>query len=677
MSGLTRVPGEAGPTDANAEAAPQPDEYLGRLADRLDAPEASGAAASRSGPAAAPQLAPAALPTPGTSRLQVLRAAPGKPRGAAPSTPPPTVTKLPTLRGPAETSDVRPTPPEDGDEAMDVPPVPSNPPAPFSEFEEEDELESEATAVEDRDELVGQSTQILREEPALPILFVEAGRDQGREYVLQEGETSVGRGVDNDVILADISVSRRHLKILREGESLTLRDLGSGNGTFVNGRRVHVATLSDGDRIEVGETVLVVRLPRSELAPAPAVMQPTEVTTDEMLSSASLRSPSPGHESPWALPPPAAMPPTPVGRSSAWWLALGERTGTVVLDRRALLVGATTIAVMASMLGALVVAIFLRSSTSGAVASAIPTEPAAVPIAMPPPVPAPAPIPRETSPGAEGRASSAGSTAAAPIVPGTRETPAGETPPIEDGREAGRGTAPGGGTAVTRAPEPAPEPTSAGGVRGRGVRGHRGGSAPVRVTASRAPASVASASDGAVLAAYRRGDFAEASRLARAAGRASLAAQIEQFAAAYRAAQSAARGSRDAAAVFERAIALDRAIDPSGNYGARLRDALATRYLDAAQSAMSRNPQEACGDVRRALAHQPASSRAQRLSRECEAHAQRMVQQASAAERTDPARAISLYRAVLHMVPPGSPTYQRARERAGALGRRHSVDEDE
>lgn len=68
--------------------------------------------------------------------------------------------------------------------------------------------------------------------------------------------TSVGRGLDNDVVLEDASVSRHHAEIVREGARLSVRDLGSTNGTWVNAGRVSAAPLHVGDQVAFGAVQL-------------------------------------------------------------------------------------------------------------------------------------------------------------------------------------------------------------------------------------------------------------------------------------------------------------------------------------------------------------------------------------------------------------------------------------
>jgi hypothetical protein len=73
------------------------------------------------------------------------------------------------------------------------------------------------------------------------------------------GSTVIGRGAEADVQLTDTGVSRRHAEVRVLGDTVEVHDLGSTNGTWVNGRRVQTASLRDGDRITVGTTDLVLR----------------------------------------------------------------------------------------------------------------------------------------------------------------------------------------------------------------------------------------------------------------------------------------------------------------------------------------------------------------------------------------------------------------------------------
>ena len=85
-------------------------------------------------------------------------------------------------------------------------------------------------------------------------LVVRAGGGiAGETFTPAGARTLIGRSPECDVFLDDVTVSRRHAELLRDGEQLTIRDLGSLNGTFVNRKRVESAALRDGDEVQVGK----------------------------------------------------------------------------------------------------------------------------------------------------------------------------------------------------------------------------------------------------------------------------------------------------------------------------------------------------------------------------------------------------------------------------------------
>jgi signal transduction histidine kinase len=88
-------------------------------------------------------------------------------------------------------------------------------------------------------------------------LFVIQGRDQGSRYPLEEPVHSIGRTQSNSIRLHDTEVSRTHAEFVRRGEGYWIRDLGSSNGTFVNGRPVREQELHSGDQVQVGRSTLL------------------------------------------------------------------------------------------------------------------------------------------------------------------------------------------------------------------------------------------------------------------------------------------------------------------------------------------------------------------------------------------------------------------------------------
>jgi len=82
----------------------------------------------------------------------------------------------------------------------------------------------------------------------------------GRSFVIQAAkETTIGRATDNDIVLADSSVSRHHAAIESRGGGFQMRDLGSQNGTFVRGERISEAALKNGDPVRVGDASFTFR----------------------------------------------------------------------------------------------------------------------------------------------------------------------------------------------------------------------------------------------------------------------------------------------------------------------------------------------------------------------------------------------------------------------------------
>jgi len=69
-------------------------------------------------------------------------------------------------------------------------------------------------------------------------------------------EIVIGRGSDLDMVLVEDMVSRRHAKISTFGGEITIEDLGSTNGSFVNGERIRKTTLQEGDRILIGTSII-------------------------------------------------------------------------------------------------------------------------------------------------------------------------------------------------------------------------------------------------------------------------------------------------------------------------------------------------------------------------------------------------------------------------------------
>lgn len=88
------------------------------------------------------------------------------------------------------------------------------------------------------------------------LLVVERGPVPTTQIQLQNDQFTIGRSAGNDLVLADPEVSRRHTRIVRRADGFAVEDIGSTNGTFVNGQRInHLTLLQDGDAIDLGDTV--------------------------------------------------------------------------------------------------------------------------------------------------------------------------------------------------------------------------------------------------------------------------------------------------------------------------------------------------------------------------------------------------------------------------------------
>ena len=90
-----------------------------------------------------------------------------------------------------------------------------------------------------------------------PRLVAITGPLKDQTFGLPQGELSIGREGSNLLPISDPALSRRHCAIVGQGEKFTIRDLGSRNGTLINGVTVKEQPLHHGDRIEIGDSVFI------------------------------------------------------------------------------------------------------------------------------------------------------------------------------------------------------------------------------------------------------------------------------------------------------------------------------------------------------------------------------------------------------------------------------------
>lgn len=98
-------------------------------------------------------------------------------------------------------------------------------------------------------------------QPGQALLVVRRGVTAGSTFLLDQDLTTAGRSPDSDLFLDDVTVSRRHVEIVRDGTRFILKDAGSLNGTYVNRERVDVAELTGGDEVQIGKFKLVFLAP--------------------------------------------------------------------------------------------------------------------------------------------------------------------------------------------------------------------------------------------------------------------------------------------------------------------------------------------------------------------------------------------------------------------------------
>jgi pSer/pThr/pTyr-binding forkhead associated (FHA) protein len=100
-----------------------------------------------------------------------------------------------------------------------------------------------------------------------------------RRLILGVGTIHLGRGEDNEIVLPDIGVSRRHAQIRVDPQSVVVSDLSSGNGTFVGGQRIASHTVRDGDEVFIDPFVLAFHVKSEQSLPPPTATSPSGAPT--------------------------------------------------------------------------------------------------------------------------------------------------------------------------------------------------------------------------------------------------------------------------------------------------------------------------------------------------------------------------------------------------------------
>lgn len=112
------------------------------------------------------------------------------------------------------------------------------------------------------DDLIAKNTPVLSDEEAIAVaalpfnsalLISHRGPGAGSRFLLDQDLTIAGRHPEADIFLDDVTVSRKHVQISRKGLAFQLEDLGSMNGTYVDGNRVDTMDLADGVEVLIGK----------------------------------------------------------------------------------------------------------------------------------------------------------------------------------------------------------------------------------------------------------------------------------------------------------------------------------------------------------------------------------------------------------------------------------------
>jgi hypothetical protein len=106
--------------------------------------------------------------------------------------------------------------------------------------------------------------------PTSALLIMHRGPSAGARFLLDAERTTAGRSPDADIFLDDVTVSRKHVEFVREGDGFIVRDVGSLNGTYVNRSRIEQATLHAGDEVQVGKFRMTFHPSPARRTPPPA-----------------------------------------------------------------------------------------------------------------------------------------------------------------------------------------------------------------------------------------------------------------------------------------------------------------------------------------------------------------------------------------------------------------------
>ena len=148
-------------------------------------------------------------------------------------------------------------------------------------------------------------------------LVMRSGPSVGKVYPLDRAEAFVGRDLNNDIVINDPEISRRHSRLYAQGNGYVLEDLGSTNGTFVNGQRLlGPYVLRPGDTITFGERLNMV-FESAEIDQDATMVSPSARAYPVAPDNASARPSTSRGQEPAYPPPGSAQQPIPAYSSQA------------------------------------------------------------------------------------------------------------------------------------------------------------------------------------------------------------------------------------------------------------------------------------------------------------------------------------------------------------------------
>jgi len=161
-------------------------------------------------------------------------------------------------------------------------------------------------------------------------MIVRTGPNPGTVFELTKEVSLIGRDVINEIVVGDAEVSRQHSRLTRTPGGYVLEDLGSTNGTFVNGERlVAPRVMNPGDLVALGETISLTFDATSPEAAA-TVAQPAATAEPAKKAPRAVAQPA-GQAQPAAPPSPAFDDPAPPKKTKRPWLLAGAGCFVLIL----------------------------------------------------------------------------------------------------------------------------------------------------------------------------------------------------------------------------------------------------------------------------------------------------------------------------------------------------------